>query len=222
VASTWRAWSARSRRRIVREDVEHGAWAAKSERPAAPSPAPAIPGAGRYELSRMRKTTAKRMSDAKRDIPHFYVSTDLDVDEAVRVREQLVKLGGAFEGVTVTHLLVKACGLALRRVPEMNASPDVDGIVVHEHVNVGIATATEQGLLVPVVHDVDRTPLADVVATARAVVGRARAGKPAGDDLSGATFTVSNLGMFPVSNFAAVEPAAGRDPPWDDPRRPVV
>ena len=191
--------------RIVREDVEKagGAPAAK-EAPAASKPAPAIPGAGRHELSRMRKTTAKRMSDAKRDIPHFYVSADLDVEEAVRVREQLVKLGGAFEGVTVTHLLVKACGLALRKVPEMNASPDVDGIVVHEHVNVGIATATEQGLIVPVVRDVDRTPLADVVAAARAVVGRARAGKPAGDDLSGATFTVSNLGMFPVAHFAAV------------------
>ena len=120
------------------------------------------------------------------------------------MREGLVKLGGAFEGVTVTHLLVKACGLALRKVPEMNASPDVDGVVIHEHVNVGIATATEQGLLVPVVRDVDRSPLADIVATARAVVGRARAGKPAGDDLSGATFTVSNLGMFPVSHFAAV------------------
>jgi pyruvate dehydrogenase E2 component (dihydrolipoamide acetyltransferase) len=91
------------------------------------------------------------MADAKRDVPHFYASADLDMEEAVRVREQLVTLGGAFEGVTVTHLLVKACGMALRRVPEMNASPDVDGIVVHEHVNVGIATATEQGLLVPVV-----------------------------------------------------------------------
>jgi len=192
--------------RIVREDVEKagGAKAPEAARTATAPAAAAPVTAGRRELSRMRKTTAKRMADAKRDIPHFYVSTDLDVEEAVRVREQLVKLAGPFEGVTVTHLLVKACGLALRRVPEMNASPDVDGVVVHEHVNVGIATATEQGLIVPVVRDVDRAPLADVVAAARAVVGRARAGKPAGDDLSGATFTISNLGMFPVSHFAAV------------------
>jgi pyruvate dehydrogenase E2 component (dihydrolipoamide acetyltransferase) len=189
--------------RIVREDLE-GAGSAPVREGRAETPQPPIPGAGRHELSRMRKTTAKRMADAKRDVPHFYVSTDLDVEEAVRVREQLVKLGGPFEGVTVTHLLVKACGVALRRVPEMNASPDVDGIVVHEHVNVGIATATEQGLLVPVVRDVDRTPLSHVVARARAVVGRARAGKPSGDDLSGATFTISNLGMFPVAHFAAV------------------
>jgi len=192
--------------RIVREDIEGGggtAPAATAPPSARPVEAPA-PSAGRQELSRTRKTTAKRMADAKRDIPHFYASADLDMEEAVRVREQLVKLGGAFDGVTVTHLLVKACGMALRRVPEMNASPDVDGVVIHEHVNVGIATATDQGLLVPVVRDVDTSPIADVVARARAVVGRARAGKPGGDDLSGATFTISNLGMFPVSHFAAV------------------
>jgi pyruvate dehydrogenase E2 component (dihydrolipoamide acetyltransferase) len=191
--------------RIVQKDVEGVAGdGAKPSVAAPPPPAPAATAAGRHELSRTRKTTAKRMTEAKRDIPHFYASADLAMDEAVRVRERLAALGGAFEGVTVTHLLVKACGMALRRVPEMNASPDVDGIVVHEHVHVGIATATEQGLLVPVVRDVDRAPMADVVAAARAVVGRARAGKPAGDDLSGATFTISNLGMFPVSHFAAV------------------
>jgi pyruvate dehydrogenase E2 component (dihydrolipoamide acetyltransferase) len=144
------------------------------------------------------------MAEAKREIPHFYVSGDLAMDDAVRVRESLVGLGGAFEGLTVTHLLVKACALALRRVPEMNASPDVEGIVIHERVNVGVATATDEGLLVPVVHDADRIGLGELVETARAVVGRARAGKPAGQDLSGATFTISNLGMFPVSHFAAV------------------
>jgi pyruvate dehydrogenase E2 component (dihydrolipoamide acetyltransferase) len=192
--------------RIVQKDVEDVAGGGgKPSVAAAPPPrAPAATPAGRHELSRTRKTTAKRMTDAKRDIPHFYASADLAMDEAVRVRERLAALGGAFEGVTVTHLLVKACGMALRRVPEMNASPDVDGIVIHEHVHVGIATATEQGLLVPVLRDVDRAAMADVVAAARAVVGRARAGKPAGDDLSGATFTISNLGMFPVSHFAAV------------------
>ena len=192
--------------RIVEKDVEGaGPKAPEAERDTTSKAAPAAPApAGRRELSRMRKTTAKRMADAKRDVPHFYASADLAMDEAVRLRESLAKLGGGFEGVTVTHLLVKACGLALRRVPEMNASPDVDGIVVHEHVNVGIATATDQGLIVPVVHDVDRAPLADVVAAARAAVGRAREGKPTGADLTGATFTVSNLGMFPVAHFAAV------------------
>jgi pyruvate dehydrogenase E2 component (dihydrolipoamide acetyltransferase) len=190
--------------------------AARPERPAAVRPAtpraaeaeparePAASTAGRREFSRMRKTTAKRMADAKRDVPHFYVSGDLAMDEAVRLREGLAALGGEFEGVTLTHLIVKACGLALRRVPEMNASFDVDGVVVHEHVNVGIAAATDDGLLVPILRDVDGAPLASVVRDARAAVARARAGKPSGDDLSGGTFTVSNLGMFPVAHFAAV------------------
>ena len=191
--------------RIVEKDVEGAAPKAPgAERDTASKAAPAAISAGRRELSRMRKTTAKRMADAKRDVPHFYASADLAMDEAMRLRDSLAKLGGSFEGVTVTHLLVKACGLALRRVPEMNASPDVDGVVVHEHVNIGIATATDQGLIVPVVHDVDRSPLADVIAAARAAVGRARDGKPSGADLTGATFTISNLGMYPVAHFAAV------------------
>jgi pyruvate dehydrogenase E2 component (dihydrolipoamide acetyltransferase) len=199
--------------RIVEKDLDAASAPAERSAPrpapaakAEPEPArePATPAAGRREFSRMRKTTAKRMADAKRDIPHFYVSGDVAMDEAVRLREGLAALGGEFEGITLTHLLVKACGVALRRVPEMNASFDVDGVVMHEHVNVGIAAATDDGLLVPVLRDVDRAPLAAVVAGARAAVGRARAGKPAGDDLSGGTFTVSNLGMFPVSHFAAV------------------
>jgi pyruvate dehydrogenase E2 component (dihydrolipoamide acetyltransferase) len=197
--------------RIVQKDVEA---TAREGRPA-PAKEPRPPAgpmpAGRREFSRTRKTTAKRMAEAKREIPHFYVSGDLAMDDAARVREELATLGGEFEGVTVTHLLVKACALALRRVPEMNASLDVDGVVIHEHVHIGIATATDEGLLVPVVHDADRIALAALVAEARAVVGRARAGKPAGQDLSGATFTISNLGMFPVSHFAAVvnPPQAG-------------
>jgi pyruvate dehydrogenase E2 component (dihydrolipoamide acetyltransferase) len=195
--------------RIVQKDVEGagGATAREGGRPTPakePRPAAGPMPAGRREFSRTRKTTAKRMAEAKRDIPHFYVSGDLAMDDAARVREDLAGLGGDFEGVTVTHLLVKACALALRRVPEMNASLDVDGVVIHEHVHIGIATATDEGLLVPVVHDADRIALAALVAETRAVVGRARAGKPAGQDLSGATFTISNLGMFPVAHFAAV------------------
>jgi pyruvate dehydrogenase E2 component (dihydrolipoamide acetyltransferase) len=86
----------------------------------------------------------------------------------------------------------------------MNASYDGDAVVLHERANIGLATATDAGLLVPVVHDCDANPLATIVAEARAVVSRARAGKPAGEDLTGATFSVSNLGMFPVAHFAAV------------------
>ena len=171
--------------------------------PASARPAAARPGT-RIELSRMRRTTAKRMADAKRDVPHFYASADVAMDEAVRMKAQLAALGGEYEGVTLTHLLVKAVGLALARVPEMNASLDGDGIVLHGEVNVGIATAVDDGLLVPVAHGCDREPLRTLVPRIRALVARARSGKLQGDDLTGATFSVSNLGMFPVSQFAAV------------------
>ena len=195
--------------RILREDVEAAGGGQTAAAPvvgptARPASAVPAPAGTRVELSRIRKTTAKRMAESKRDVPHFYVSSDIDMDEAVRLREGLVAQGGEFDGLTVTHILVKACGVALARVPEMNASLDGEGVVRHAQANVGIATATDEGLLVPVVHGCDTAPLGAVAQEARAAVERARSGKRAGEDLSGATFTVSNLGMFPVSHFAAV------------------
>jgi pyruvate dehydrogenase E2 component (dihydrolipoamide acetyltransferase) len=198
--------------RIVEDDVraalERGpARPAAARQPAeAPRPRPAAaPATGeRVELSRMRRTTARRMAEAKRDVPHFYASADIRMDEAVRVKAQLAALGGEFEGLTYTHLLLRAVGLALRRVPELNASWDGDTVVRRESVHVGIATATDDGLVVPVVRDCDRSSLAQIVQQARAVVERARAGRFGADDLTGATFSVSNLGMFPVTDFAAI------------------
>jgi pyruvate dehydrogenase E2 component (dihydrolipoamide acetyltransferase) len=199
--------------RVVEKDVEtagggaaptQAAPAARPATPAARPPGGAPAAAERRMLSRIRKTTATRMAESKRDVPHFYVSCDLDVGEAMRLRDELVTIGETYEGLTITHLLLRACGLALRRVPEMNASYDGEAVVIHERANIGLATATDEGLLVPVVHDCDTSPVSTILAAARAAVGRARAGKPVGEDLTGATFSVSNLGMFPVSHFAAV------------------
>jgi pyruvate dehydrogenase E2 component (dihydrolipoamide acetyltransferase) len=144
------------------------------------------------------------MGEAKREIPHFYASTEIAMDEAVRLKEALTALEGEYGELTYTHLILKAVGLALRRVPELNASYDGDAMVLHENVNVGLATAVEDGLMVPVVRNCDREPLATIVRQVQALLARARSGKFASDDLSGATFTVSNLGMFPVTEFAAV------------------
>jgi pyruvate dehydrogenase E2 component (dihydrolipoamide acetyltransferase) len=198
--------------RIVERDVER----APAKRPAAAEAAPrpravaaatraeAPPAATRVELGKMRRTTAKRMAEAKRDIPHFYASSDIAMDECVRLKDGLAALEGEYTGITYTHLVLRAVGIALRRVPEMNASLDGDTLVLHDTVHVGLATATHDGLVVPVVRDCDRQPLGALVAQARALVDRARAGKFAADDLRGGTFTVSNLGMYPVSHFAAV------------------
>jgi pyruvate dehydrogenase E2 component (dihydrolipoyllysine-residue acetyltransferase) len=193
--------------RVVEKDVE----AALDEKTPAPRPAApasarpvAVPVAGRVELSRVRRTTAKRMGEAKREIPHFYASAEIRMDEAVRLKEALAALGGEYEDLTYTHVLVKAVALALRRVPEVNGSYDGDAMILHEAVNVGVATAVDDGLVVPVVRNADREPLAAIVRTARGLLERARGGRFGADDLSGGTFTLSNLGMLPVTEFAAV------------------
>ena len=194
--------------RIVQKDVE-AALAARGGLPPAPAkpaaPVELRPGAGsRVELSRIRRTTAKRMGESKREIPHFYASAEIAMDEAARLKEALAALEGEYEGLTYTHLVLKAVGLALTRVPALNASYDGDAMVLHEAVNIGVATAVEDGLVVPVVRHCDREPLAAVVRQARGLLERARSGRFASDDLTGATFTLSNLGMLPVTEFAAV------------------
>src|SRR5947208_2746623 len=168
--------------------------------PAAPRPA----AGNRVDLSRIRRTTAKRMGESKREIPHFYASAEIAMDEAARLKEALAALEGEYAGLTYTHLVVKAVGLALTRAPALNASYDGDAMVLHEAVNIGVATAVEDGLVVPVVRHCDREPLAAIVRQARGLLERARSGRFASDDLTGATFTLSNLGMLPVTEFAAV------------------
>src|SRR5439155_1040204 len=133
----------------------------------------ARPAAGsRVELSRIRRATAKRMGEAKREVPHFYASTEIAMDEAARLKEALAALEDEYEGLTYTHVVLKAVGLALTRVPELNASYDGDAMALHEAVNVGVATAVADGLVVPVVRHCDREPLAAIVRQARALLER--------------------------------------------------
>ena len=197
--------------RIVERDLAAAGGASPAPRVEATAPAAspaarpaAVQPGTRVPLTKIRRTTAKRLAEAKRDIPHFYASADVRMDEAVRLKEALVQLGSEYEHLTFTHLVLKAVGLALRRVPEVNSSLDGDTLVLHAEANVGMATAIDDGLVVPVVRRCDSQPLAAIVQQARGLVERARAGKFAGDDLSGGTFTVSNLGMFPVTDFAAI------------------
>jgi pyruvate dehydrogenase E2 component (dihydrolipoamide acetyltransferase) len=200
--------------RIVEKDVQ-AALAARGATPRSPAakkgaepasrPSESAPRpSGRVELSRIRRTTAKRMGEAKREVPHFYASTDIHMDEAVHLKESLVALGAEYEKLTFTHLVLKASGLALRRVPELNASYDGDAMVLHDAVNIGMATAIDDGLVVLVVRDCDRSSLADIAQQTAGLLERARAGRFAADDMSGGTFTVSNLGMLPVAEFAAI------------------
>ena len=193
--------------RIIKQDLE-GAEAipaaAELKSPPASPPVAATP-TGRVEpFSRMRATIAKRMADSMREAPHFYVTTEVDMSEAVRLRTSLKLSDRVSADVTYTHLLVKAVAVALGRHPRLNASFTGDGRELKDEVNIGVAVALDDGLIVPVLHDCQALSLLDIAAQTNALVERARTGKPTTQDLSGGTFTISNLGMYPVEHFTAV------------------
>jgi pyruvate dehydrogenase E2 component (dihydrolipoyllysine-residue acetyltransferase) len=196
--------------RIVKEDVvaaaERGGRQAPAAAAVAPRPRPAGPDVEAVEPNRMQATIARRMTESKTTVPHFYVTVEARVDDAVRVRQQLKELVPGADRVTMTDLLTRACAIALTRFPEVNASW-VDGRFQRKRsVNIGLAVPPAQGLglLVPVVHDVDRKDLVQISIESRQVIERARSGKPASGDLEGGTFSISNLGMFGVDEFSAI------------------
>jgi pyruvate dehydrogenase E2 component (dihydrolipoamide acetyltransferase) len=146
------------------------------------------------------------MTQSKTTVPHFYATVEVRVDDAERTRTQLRELVPEADRVTMTDLLTRACALALRRFPEVNASW-VDGHIERKRsVNIGLAVAPAQGmgLLVPVIHDADRKDLVQLSIEARQVIERARSGRPGDGDLSGGTFSISNLGMYGVDEFSAI------------------
>ena len=193
--------------RIIKQDLE-GAEAIPVAAALQPPPASAptaVRPTGKVEpFSRMRATIAKRMADSMREAPHFYVTTEIDMSEAVRLRTSLKLSDRVSADVTYTHLLVKAVAVALGRHPRLNASFTGDGRELKDEINIGIAVALDDGLIVPVLHDCQAMSLLDIAAQANALVERARTGKPTPQDLSGGTFTISNLGMYPVEHFTAV------------------
>ena len=194
--------------RIVKEDVLAAAGTsrpAERRRPEAAARAPG-PDVEVVEPSRMQATIARRMAEAKSTVPEFQVTVEARVGEAVSMRQQLKDSVPGADKVTMTDMLVRACALALRKFPEVNSSW-VDGRFQRKRaVNIGLAVAPSQGmgLLVPVVHDADAKDLIQISIESRQVIERARSGRPNEGDLSGATFSISNLGMFGVDEFVAI------------------
>jgi pyruvate dehydrogenase E2 component (dihydrolipoamide acetyltransferase) len=195
--------------RIVKEDV----MAAGGPRPNSdrrrPQPAaerPAGPDVEVVEPSRMQATIARRMAEAKSTIPEFQVTVEARVDLAVSLRQQLKDSVPGAEKVTMTDFLVRACALALRKFPEVNSSWVEGRFQRKRSINIGLAVAPSQGmgLLVPVVHDADVKDLIQISIESRQVIERARSGRPSEGDLSGATFSISNLGMYGVDEFTAI------------------
>jgi pyruvate dehydrogenase E2 component (dihydrolipoamide acetyltransferase) len=194
--------------RIVKEDVVAAAGgAARMDRRRPESPAaPAGPEVEVIEPTRMQATIAKRMAEAKATVPNFNVTVEARVDEAVKLRQQLKESVPGAEKVTMTDLLMRACALALRKFPEVNTSWVEGRFQRKRSINIGLAVPPSQGLglLVPVVRDVDRKDLVQISIESRQVIERARSGRPGEHDLTGGTFSISNLGMYGVDEFVAI------------------
>lgn len=183
--------------------------------PAVPTPAtpPAsTPSAGATPLSRMRRAIAHLMTEAQPGTPHIYVTVEIDMAEAMKLRQQINDSGAADVKISVNDMVVKATAKALRKFPALNSSYTADSnsqpvMLRHQQINVSIAVALEDGLVAPVVRDADKKALGTVAAEIKELAGRAREGKLKQQELEGATFQVSNLGMYQVVAFTSIIPA---------------
>ena len=168
--------------------------------------APLAPAADAEEipLTTVRRLTAQRLAASARDAPHFYLTVAAAADDLLAFRAQANQRRGADLKITVTDLLTRACATALAAHPEVNVSWDETRILRYRHVNIGIAVAIDDGLIVPVIRDADRKTVTEIAREAHDLTTRARARKLTPDELSGGTFTVSNLGMYGIRQFTAV------------------
>jgi len=189
--------------RIIKVDVEAAASGGQSAAPAAPAPAEGGRGETEtVELTRTQRTIARRMAESKATVPHFYLRTEVRMDRAIAVRAAFKERGDG--APSLNDFVVKATARALREFPRANGSYRDDAFELHSRVNVGIAVATEDALIVPVVADADRRSLPEIAAESRRLAERVRSGEITPPELAGGTFTVSNLGMFGVRGFDAV------------------
>jgi pyruvate dehydrogenase E2 component (dihydrolipoamide acetyltransferase) len=203
--------------RIVKHDVEEAEEASSSAAPA-PSTQPegagaATPAAGgtakgdteTRDLNKLQQTIARRMAESKATAPHFYLTIEIDMGKAVEARAAIK--GATKEGDVVpsfNDLIVKACAIALREFPKANGAYRDGRFELYSRVNVGVAVAAEEALVVPTIFDADRKGLRQIAADSRAVAAKVRDGSVTPPELSGGTFTVSNLGMFGIAEFDAV------------------
>ena len=198
--------------RIVRRDVE-AALAAPVAAPAAPKAAPqptpaidvphtAVPN------SSVRKVIARRLTEAKSTIPHFYVAMDVELDALLALRAQLnasspAEGPGAFK-LSVNDLLIKAVAVTLRRVPKVNASYTEDATILYDDVDISVAVSVPDGLITPIIRNADRKSLSQISNEAKELIARARAGKLKPQEFQGGSFSISNMGMYGVKEFSAI------------------
>ncbi|HUO20908.1 MAG TPA: pyruvate dehydrogenase complex dihydrolipoamide acetyltransferase [Caulobacteraceae bacterium] len=190
--------------------------AAPAAAPAAAAPAPQRQALsleqqgiapGSYELvplSNMRKTIARRLTDSFRDIPHFPLTIDLEIDRLLEVRQRINNALGNDVRVSVNDIVIRAVALALRKVPEANASYTPEGIAMHKHADIAMAVAIDGGLITPIIRAAETKGLEQISKEAKDLAARARIGKLKPEEYQGGTFSVSNLGMFGIKSFASI------------------
>ncbi|WP_375766339.1 pyruvate dehydrogenase complex dihydrolipoamide acetyltransferase [Archangium gephyra] len=192
--------------RIVKSDIEKALTqapaAAAAKAPAAAAAAPGVrPEPKAVPVTTMRKVISQRMAEVKPGVPHFYLSVDVEMDAALKIREEAKALESK---VSVNDIIVKASAMALRRYPKMNVSLHGDTILHFETVDVGIAVAIEDGLITPIIRDADKKGLSAISAEARDLAERARKRGLKPHEYTGGSLTVSNLGMYGIDSFIAV------------------
>jgi pyruvate dehydrogenase E2 component (dihydrolipoamide acetyltransferase) len=209
--------------RIVKTDIESAiargpapAVAEKAPAAVAAAPAPKASGPGARELadllgmayrqeplSGMRRVIASRLTEAKQTVPHFYLTIDCELDALLKTRKELNARSDAYK-ISVNDFVIRASALALKQVPAANASFDPEGILYYEHADVSVAVATPNGLITPIIKAAEGKGLATISGEMKDLAKRAREGKLTPEEYQGGTFSVSNLGMFGVKDFAAI------------------
>jgi pyruvate dehydrogenase E2 component (dihydrolipoamide acetyltransferase) len=188
--------------RIVKKDIESAGM-----KPAA-APVVAPPAARQPEaqvpLSKLRTAIARRMTEAKQQVPHFYITHEYDMAALMDLRKQVNNMLPEDEKISVNDMIIKAVALTLKRYPNLNASFRGSEVIQYGAVNIGIAVAVEGGLLTVVCRDSDQKPLRQIASEVKSAVSRAREGKVRLDDIEGSTFSISNLGMYNVEEFSAI------------------
>lgn len=185
--------------------------AAPVAQPATPAPVAASaeggtrPAGVAREMSRIRRTTAKRMTEAKQVIPHFYVVSEVDMTAARAFREMInTEIEEKESNVSFNDLVVKAAALALREFPNLNTSLEGDQLYDHANIDINIAVAIQNGLIAPFLPDTDKLSLGTIARMTKDLAGRAREGGLLPEEYQGGTFTISNLGMYDVAEFVAI------------------
>jgi pyruvate dehydrogenase E2 component (dihydrolipoamide acetyltransferase) len=191
--------------RIVEKDLQLAAAAPEAPKVEPPSPlAPKVesPSDVTVNLPRLRQITAKRTTESKQQVPHFYVTVEVDVQKIVQLREMFAAEDSG--KVSINDFVVSACARALRDMPEVNATYEGQTVRQYGAVHIGIAAAVPDGLTVPVIKNADKLNLRQIGTASRSLVKKAKENKLGMDEVTGSTFSISNMGMLDVDNFVAI------------------